>query len=225
MAEGISAVLTYAIGVAISPVPIIAVILMLFSIRARVNGPMFLAGWVVSLALVSGVVYIASDASDAATDSTTSDAISWGKIAFGLLFLLFAARQWRSRPELGVDPEMPKWMAGIDSFTPVKAFGMAVLLAGVNPKNLLLSAGAGAALAQVGASTTDAVVSLIVFVVVGSITILGPVAYYLLGGEGAKGSLDSMKGWLAVHNAAVMTVLFLVFGVKLIADGLPVLGG
>ncbi len=31
MAEGIGQVLTYAIGVAISPVPIIAVILMLFS--------------------------------------------------------------------------------------------------------------------------------------------------------------------------------------------------
>jgi hypothetical protein len=34
-----------------------------------------------------------------------------------------------------------------------------------------------------------------------------------------------MKGWLSVHNAAVMIVLFLVFGVKLIADGLPALGG
>lgn len=225
MAEGISAVLTYAIGVAISPVPIIAVILMLFSARARVNGPLFLAGWVVALAVVSAVVYIASDASDAATDSTTSDTISWGKIVFGVLFLLLAARQWRSRPEPGVDPEMPKWMAGIDSFTPGKSFATGVLLAGVNPKNLLLTAAAGAALAQVGVSTTDAVVSLIVFVVVGSITILGPVVYYLLGGDNAKATLDSMKGWLVVHNAAVMTVLFLVFGVKLIGDGLPVLGG
>jgi hypothetical protein len=38
MGQGISEVLTFAIGVAISPVPIIAVILMLFSQRARVNG-------------------------------------------------------------------------------------------------------------------------------------------------------------------------------------------
>ncbi len=30
-----------------------------------------------------------------------------------------------------------------------------------------------------------------------------------------------MKGWLAAHNDAVMAVLFLVFGAKLIADGLP----
>ena len=30
-----------------------------------------------------------------------------------------------------------------------------------------------------------------------------------------------MKNWLAFHNEAVMAVLFLVFGTKLIADGLP----
>ena len=35
MGQGISEVLTFAIGVAISPVPIIAVILMLFSRRLR----------------------------------------------------------------------------------------------------------------------------------------------------------------------------------------------
>ena len=164
MGEGISEVLTFAIGVAISPVPIIAVILMLFSHRARVNGPMFLLGWVLALAVVSGVVYAISDAGDAATSSSASDTISWGKIVFGVLFLLLAARKWRSRPEPGAEPEMPKWMAGIDSFAPGKALGLGLLLAGVNPKNLLLAVGAAAGLAQLGLSTTDAVVSLIVFV-------------------------------------------------------------
>jgi threonine/homoserine/homoserine lactone efflux protein len=220
MGQGISAVLTFAIGVAISPVPIMAVILMLFSQRARVNGPMFLTGWALALAVVSGIAYFLSDASDAATSSTASDTISWGKIVFGLLFLLLAARNWRSRPQPGTEPEMPKWMASIDSLAPAKAFGLGVLLAGPNPKNLLLSIGAGASLAQLGLSTTDAVVSLIVFVIVGSLTIAGPVVYYLVGGDHAKVQLDSMKGWLAVHNAAVMTVLFLVFGVDLIAKGL-----
>ena len=42
--SGISEVLPFAIGVAISPIPIIAVILMLFSNRAKVNGPAFLLG-------------------------------------------------------------------------------------------------------------------------------------------------------------------------------------
>ncbi len=225
MGHGISEILTPAIGVAISPVPIIAVILMLFSRRARVNGPVFLLGWVLALVVVSAVVYIVSNVGNAATSSTASGAIAWGTIVLGVLFLMLAARNWRNRPAPGSEPKLPKWMASVDTLTPAKALGFGVLLAGVNPKNLILTIGAATGLAQLGLSTTDAVVSLVVFVLIGSLTIIGPVAYYLLGGEHAKAALDSLKGWLALHNTAVMAVLFLVFGVDLIAKGLAPLAG
>jgi hypothetical protein len=91
----------------------------------------------------------------------------------------------------------------------------------VDPKNLLLAASAGSALAVIGPSTTEAAVALIVFVVIGSLTIAGPVVFYLTGGDRAKIQLDSAKDWLAIHNDAVMTVLFLVLGVNLIAKGIP----
>jgi threonine/homoserine/homoserine lactone efflux protein len=225
MAQGISAVLTYGIGVAISALAIIAVILMLFSRRPKVNGLMFLLGWVVALAVVSGAAYVISDAGNASTSTTAADTVSWAQVVFGVLFLLLAGRSWRNRPEPGGGTQMPRWMAGIDSFAPGKAFGLGLLLAGANPKNLLLEVGAGSALAVSGPSTSEAVVSLIVFVVVGSLTIAGPVVFYLVGGDRAKAPLDSAKGWLVVHNDAVMMVLFLVFGVDLIAKGIPPLTG
>jgi len=221
MGQGISEVLVFAVGVAISPVPIIAVTLMLFSRRAQVNGPVFLLGWLAALAVVSGAAYILAGQGNASTSSSTSDAVAWGKIAFGFVFLLLAARNWRARPAPGTEPEMPKWMGGIDSLTPAKALGLGVLLAGVNPKNLMLALAAGAGLAQLGLTTTDAIGSLLVFVIVGSLTIAAPVGYFRLGGEHAKARLDEMKSWLAIHNDAVMAVLFLVFGVDLIAKGLP----
>ena len=221
MGQGISEILTFAVGVAISPVPIIAVILMLFSQRARINGPAFLIGWVLALGAVSAVVYALSDASDASTSNTASDAISWGKIALGVLLLLLAVRTWRQRPGPSDQAPMPKWMRGIDTLTAGKALGLGLLLAGINPKNLILTAGAAAGLAQLGLSTSDAVVSLIVFVVIASLTIAGPVVYYLIGGEHAKEQLDTVKAWLAAHNAAVMTVLLLIFGANLIAKGIP----
>ena len=46
MADAIGQVLSLGVGVALSPVPIIAVVLMLGTPRARVNGPAFLLGWV-----------------------------------------------------------------------------------------------------------------------------------------------------------------------------------
>jgi len=221
MGQGISQILTFAVGVAISPVPIIAVTLMLFSQRARVNGPMFLLGWVLAVAVVSFASYGLTKQGEASTSSTTVETIAWGKIVVGVLLLLLAVRNWRGRPAPGTEPAMPKWMAGIDAMTPPKALGLGALLGGVNPKNLLLAAAAGTGLAELGLSSSDATISLIVFVVIASITIAGPVIYYLLGGDSAKGRLDELKQWLTLHNDAVMAVLFLVFGAKLIADGLP----
>jgi len=219
--QGIGEVLTFAIGVAISPVPIIAVILMLFSQQAKVNGPAFLVGWVLALAAVGTVVYVVSHDGSVATSSSAADSVSWGKIVLGVVLLLLARRNWSKRPAPGEEPAMPKWMGTVDTLSPVKAFGLGVLLAGVNPKNLILTAGAAAGLAQLGLSTTDAVVATAVFVVVASLTIVLPVLYALVGGERAEGTLEAAKAWLTVHNAAVMAVLFLVFGVDLIAKGLP----
>ena len=156
MGKGISEVLPFAIGVAISPLPIIAVILMLFSRRADVNGPVFLLGWVLTLAVVGTVVYLIAQGTNPSTSSSSSDTISWGKIVLGVLLLLLAVRNWRNRPKPGTEAEMPKWMASVDALTPPKAFGLAVLLAGVNPKNLTLTVAASTGLAQLGLSTTDA---------------------------------------------------------------------
>ena len=46
MGQAIGQVLPPAVGVGLSPIPIVAVIVMLVTPRARVNGPAFLgAGW------------------------------------------------------------------------------------------------------------------------------------------------------------------------------------
>ncbi len=49
MGEAIGQVLPLAIGVALSPVPIIAVVLMLGTPKAASNGPAFVLGWIVGL--------------------------------------------------------------------------------------------------------------------------------------------------------------------------------
>ena len=221
MGKAISEVLVYGVGVAISVAPIIAVVLMLFSQRARVNGPLFVLGWVIALAAVSIIAYVVADQNNAPTNTTTSDTISWGHIVLGVLLLLVAARNWRNRPAVGTEAPMPKWMAGVDDLSPGKRSVFGLLLDGVNPKNLILTIAAATGLAQLGPSTSEAVVALVVFVVIGSLTIAGPVIYYFLGGEHAKATLDELKDWLRLHNVAVMAVVLLILGVDLIAKGIP----
>ncbi len=142
MGQAIGQLLPLAIGVALSPVPIIVVIAMLFSAHAKSNGPAYLLGWLIAIGGVAGISLAASDVASVGSEATATNGASWAKLALGVLLLLGASRQWRRRPAPGDEPAMPTWMAGIDTLKAPKAFGLAALL-GLKPKNLILSAAAG----------------------------------------------------------------------------------
>jgi threonine/homoserine/homoserine lactone efflux protein len=114
-------------------------------------------------------------------------------------------------------------MSTIDSFTPVKSLGMGVLLSAVNPKNLILAIAAAGAMAQLNLSSGDTVGAVIVFVLIASVSIAGPVLLYLFGGEGVRHWLDELKEWLNDNNATVMAVLFVVIGSVILGQGLRAL--
>ena len=224
MGPVIGDILPFAIGVAISPVPIIAVILMLFSARARQNGPAFLVGWVVGLTAVVVLVMAIAGASGAGS-GTASTLASLVKAGLGILLVALGFAQWRKRPGPGETAAMPKWMDAIDSLAPVRAFGLGLLLSAVNPKNLTLAIGAALTIAQASLSLGGAAASVIAFVVLGSVSIAVPVAYYLVGGESAKRTLDGWKTWLGANNTTVMAVLLVVMGAVLFGKGIgPLIG-
>jgi threonine/homoserine/homoserine lactone efflux protein len=153
MGQAIGETLPYGVGVALSPVPIIAVVLMLATPQGRINGPAFLAGWIVGIAGLGTIVLLVASGASASNHGAPATWVSIVKIVLGVLLLALAAKQWRGRPRGDAEPELPAWMRTIDTFTPVKSIGMAVLLSAINPKNLLLVVGGAAAIAQTGVST------------------------------------------------------------------------
>jgi threonine/homoserine/homoserine lactone efflux protein len=225
MGDAIGQVLAFGVGVALSPIPIIGVVLMLGTPRARANGPAFIAGWVVGLAGVGTVVLLASSGADASEQGQPADWVNVLKLVLGALLLLVAVKQWRGRPQEGDEGEMPKWMQAIDTFKAGKAAGLGLLLSAANPKNLLLAVGAAAAISQTGASTGDQAVALAVFVLIGTLGPGAPVALYFALGERSKEILDRLKAWMSSHNAAIMAVLCLVIGAKLIGDAISGFSG
>ena len=110
MAHAIGQVLAFAVGVSLSPVLMIAVVLMLGTLAGRRNGPgFFLAGWVLGLAVVSTIVLLVAGGAGA-NDGQPATWVDVLKLVLGALLLLLAARQWRTRPRAGEAAELPKWM-------------------------------------------------------------------------------------------------------------------
>jgi len=221
LSDVIGDLLPSAFAVALSPIPIVAIVLVLGSPHARSAGPAFALGWIAGLLAVSVIVVVVLGTGD---DPDTDDpGVSWFKVAIGVLFLAMAAGQWRKRPKDGQEPEPPQWMATIDTVTPARATVLGAALSGANPKNLALTLAAAATIAEAGLGRADKAIAIGVFVALGSITVAGAVLCYLVDAKRAAGPLDAIKRFMSDNNAVIMMVVLLLLGAKLLGDGLAVL--
>ncbi len=225
MGKAVGGSLPLAVGIALSPIPVIAVVLMLTSRKARVNGPAFILGWLLGLGIIGMIVLSLAGTGGASTSGSPAAWVSWVKIALGVLLLLVAARQFRSRPGGGEEPQMPKWMARIDTTTPPAALGLAALLSGANPKNLLLAVGGAAAIAQTGIPGGQQAIAYLIFAIIGTLGVGIPVGIYFAMGARAAKLLAGLKDWMSQHNAVIMTVLCVIIAAKLIGDAISGLTG
>ena len=220
MLDVISSTLTSAVAIAISPIPIIAVILMLMTPRATRLGVSFLLGWFLGITVATTITALLSGIlPEPATDSRQPVlGVILLLLGAGLLFLGW--RQWRSRPAPGVTAELPAWMTKIDGMRAPAAFGLAFALAAVNPKNLLVAASAGAVIGRSALSTGEFITVVVVFSVVAALSVLLPVLTALILPRIAVKALTGIRGWLTDNNAVIMTVLLTVIGVNVIGKGL-----
>jgi threonine/homoserine/homoserine lactone efflux protein len=220
MGPVIGEILPLAVGVAISPVPIIAAILMLLSPKAKGASVGFLLGWITGIVVAIVVFTLLSSVLPAQDESGSSPVRGVIKIILGALLLFLALRQWRGRPAQDEQATMPKWMSAIDSMTAGKALGLGFLLSAVNPKNLLMAISAGLIIGGAGLADGQTVVVIVIFVLLAASTVLIPVVAYLIASERLAGPLDSLRAWLVNNNATIMAVLLLVIGVAVIGKGI-----
>jgi threonine/homoserine/homoserine lactone efflux protein len=216
----IGEILPLAVGIAISPIPIIAAILMLLSPRAKVTSVGFLLGWLAGIVIAIVLFTLLSSVLPQRDASGSSPVHGVIKIILGALLLFLAVKQWRGRPAEGEQAAMPKWMSAIDSMTAAKSLGLGFLLSAVNPKNLLLAISAGLIIGGANLSLGDTTVVIVVFALLAGCTVLVPVIGYLVASARVAGPLDSLRGWLVDNNATIMAVLLLVIGLTVIGKGI-----
>ena len=223
MLQSIGVALVPAMAVALSPFPVIGIVLMLSGRDGRRNGPLFALGWLVGLTTVTVLAALVFNNADdpESTGSLIADA---GRVVAGAAMIVLGIRKWLGRPRRGEVAEVPKWVASLENTTAGKSLTLGLLLSGTNPKNFILAASAATSMIELGARGSDLVIGLMVFVLLGSITVLGAVAVRLAGGQRGIMLLESVRVFMIDNSTVITVIVLLILGANVLGGGLYGLG-
>lgn len=213
-------VLPLAIVVTVSPINIVAAILLLFTKRPILHASCYFAGFVVGVAGVLGALTAIASAADLSTHSERSRGASALLLALGVVLLVVAVHKFRSRPSAGQSAPTPAWMQGIAGFGPGKSLLIGFTVGAANPKNIAVGLASAITIASAGLSAAQSVGVVAVYTVVACLGVATPIVAMLILGDGADEVLSGWQSWLDRHNTAMMAVIYLIFGVILVGKGI-----
>lgn len=220
MGTALGQLLPIAVAIAAFPVPIIAVVLMLAGPRGAVNGPAFVLGWLLGLAVVGAAVLLVAGERAHDDSGAPSAAVSALWLAVGIVLIVLGVRQFRGRPSGDAPAEVPGWMRTIEAFRWPRALGAGLALSAANPKNLLLVIGGASIIAEADLAPAQATLTLVLFVLLASAGVLAPVVLRVALGDRSAPILEALRGRLVAHNAVIMAVLLLVIGALILGDAI-----
>ncbi|TCM17132.1 Sap-like sulfolipid-1-addressing protein [Novosphingobium sp. PhB165] len=223
MLEAIGELLPLAVGLSISPLPIIAMIVLLMSPKAPISAPAFMLGWMIAIA--AALILFGSLAGLGFGKGGSGGIVAAVKMALGAGLLLLALMEWRARPRRGETAQLPHWLEAVERMGPFAAGGLGFGIYAANPKNLTVGIAAGVAFGQTRLPPGQAALVCLVYVLIAASTVVVPVIGYFVARERVRPWLDEMRDWLTQHNAAVMAVLLLIVGAMMFGKGVSSLAG
>jgi len=208
------------IGLAITlePIPFTAFAVVLASRGGVSKASFFVAGWILSLAVVVAGTLLATQNKPPAPSTAPSLAALAVKIAIGavLLFVALRRRSQMGKPKKPKDP--PKWQTGVDNMSKWFALALGPL---TQPWGLVAAGVAvivGAKLSSVAASA-----ALVFFVLLSTGTYLVAVIYAWLRPEQTQAFLDRIRNWITGHTDQMIVIISGVLGLWLVADSIYLL--
>lgn len=211
-------VLSIAVAVAISSVPITVTLVILLSSRHRGSALSFLFGWILGIAILAVAFTIAATAIPAKATTEPETLFGIIQIVVGMALLVFAIVLWRRPPQTGHEGD-PRWLRSASGLGPLPAFGLGVAL-NIRPKEILLSIALGVAMTAQPLNLADATITLAIYTALSASSVAALVIYSLVDPKRAEPHLMTVRSWLVKNNRIVTILIMLMIGVVIVGNGL-----
>jgi len=208
--------LPIAVAMALSTVPITITLIILQSPSRRRSSIPYLAGWVVSLAVVvlaaaGGVLALPVSRRERLT------AIAIAEIVVGGLLVVFGILVWQRSNN---SPSRARtWLDGVGSVGPLASFGVGIAM-GLRPKALLLGAASGFSLATRSLNSTDTAIAVAFYVGISASTVAVPIVLTLVSPTRMEPRLVVWHDWLNRNGRVVTALIMLIIGIVIMAAGI-----
>lgn len=212
-------VATAAIGVALSPVPVVAVLIILLTKRARSSSFVFATAWIVgnAIAITIGILFANKVHKPAFQQDLPIEAVVTVLVGIGLIVMAWTSRRGRQH---SANPEAPpRWINAVDNLSPFGGALVALSNATTSPKNLALALATGLTIRNATPRPAEQAAAGLVYVVVASVTVVTPVVMYFVAGDRATPVLAKWKQYVTANAAVGMELVLFVLGLALAAKG------
>lgn len=202
MWDTLVSILPYTIGFIVSPLPVVALILVLVGRqgvrRATVFELFWLAASFVSILLIMMLIGDITPPEDGTKPPWQYSVTLLMGLVLLLVALLTRTRVYRKKHDKKI--RKPGWLKAIDRFKTSEIALLSVALVVLNPTNLSMVLAASINLANLQIPVGEAVLPVAIFVLIGSLSVLVPYIVVVIAGERVHNALHAVRHWLMQHG-------------------------
>lgn len=207
--------ITLAVGIALSPMPVIAMMVLCGTGRARRCGSLFLAGWYLSILIFMILsVFLFNDWHQKSPEELGLFDVIFRCLA-AVLFFYLAWKNWSTRTHRMEQTHIPKWIENFEKKSSKKMFMQGVTMNFINLKNIPLMINAALYIAKISHSAPQGIGRAAFFGLLASIPLLIPWVTAMLGNMPTHRRLRKLTLWLYRHSNIIMAVFLLLIALNL----------
>ena len=222
MSATLISLLPMIIGSAVVPMQIIMLLLMLTSEKQGLAKAIAFVLGMTLVRLVQGVLFGLIFTGGQGASESSSEGSSWVVstllTVLGILLLISFYKALTGEEDPDAPP--PKWMAMLDTMSPLLAFGIGAGLLLIGAKMWVFTLSAIGTIDDAALGQPASMITFVLFVLLAESLLILPILVRMILPGQSQAWLGALSSWLEAHNRQIVMVASLIFGLLFLYQGI-----